>query len=71
MTGEQLDKILGDWWRDHIANSPISRSTEAYNALVAKFDILKRELHLASATRAPATSEADVINHLLHAAQIK
>lgn len=42
MTPASLDKIFAEWKRDHIANSPISRNTEAYNALMPKIDALKQ-----------------------------
>ena len=49
-------EVLADWKRDHISNSPISRNTEAYNALMPKIEVLKQMLLQDDKPKAPASS---------------
>lgn len=38
------DKIINEWWRDKIQNSPVSRHTEVHNHLHAAIEDLKSRL---------------------------
>lgn len=60
MNPEKLEQVMAKWWNEHVHNSPISRATDAYNHLVAKFEVLKAELKAEFAP--PAKTKASALS---------